>query len=194
MPPKKVTEADGTYRKNYQKARDSPNNLYFTPNYAMEFIEDYIKDFKRVWEPCCGEGHIVRYLTDRGHSVVGTDITMGDQYDIMTYTLPPDSYDILVTNPPFQGKKQTLERLFAFGKPFAVLMPTLSLDSNPFRAVLKAHWDDFGLLMPNRTINYIPSHIDAASDATQPPASSRSFFHSSWFCYKIPGVTGMMIV
>lgn len=176
-------------RKNYQNAKNNPNNIYYTPDYAMDYIYDAIKEFPRVWEPCCGEGHMVRYLENRGHTVIGTDISMGEEYNLWTYEPPKDSYDIIVTNPPFQKKKKTMLRLFELGKPFAILMPTVALDSNPLRKMLKKY-GQYGILIPNRTINYIPADH---KDAIAPPRHSRSFFHSSWYCYKIPSIQGFHI-
>ncbi|NBS71350.1 hypothetical protein EBT31_20935, partial [bacterium] len=146
--------------------------------------------YAKIWEPCCGQGHIVKYLEAKGHEVIGTDILMGETYDFKTYAPADDAYDVIVTNPPFEGKRQTLERLYALGKPFAILMPTMALDSNPVRALIKDH-GQWGIVMPNKTINYIPGDL---KHETTPPKNSRSFFHSSWFCWKIPGVEGMIIL
>jgi hypothetical protein len=187
---KNPTVADGTYRKNYQKARDRPNNIWFTPPSAVDFVYPYIQRYAKIWEPCCGQGHIVKYLEAKGHEVIGTDILMGETYDFKTYAPADDAYDVIVTNPPFEGKRQTLERLYALGKPFAILMPTMALDSNPVRALIKDH-GQWGIVMPNKTINYIPGDL---KHETTPPKNSRSFFHSSWFCWKIPGVEGMIIL
>lgn len=184
----------GKLRCAYQRAKDKPNNMYFTPDYAMDFIKPYLKNFKRIWEPCCGHGHMVRYFEEAGHQVVGTDILHGDEFDFYKYAPAPESYDILVTNPPFQNKRETVVRLFELNKPFAVLMPTLLLDSNPIRQILKEHRGEWGILFPDKTINYIPESQPDSESSTKATRASRSFFHSSWFCRWVPGVTEMVIV
>jgi hypothetical protein len=161
---------------------------YYTPEYALEYIYKYVSKYKKVWEPCAGKGHIVKYLEKKGHVVVATDILMGQEYDIHgTYSPPSDQYDIIITNPPFKKKTLTLQRLFSIDKPFAILLPTMALDSGPVRALLKKHEGQFGILMPNKTINYILSCPVAKK-------KSRSFFHSSWFCWKIENLKGLVLL
>lgn len=178
----------GHYGKTVRHAKEHPNNVYYTPASAVDYVYDKIKGFPRVWEPCCGHNHITRYLEAKGHRVIATDITMGEGYDIFTYQPPEDAYDIIVTNIPFQGKRKFLERLYSFNKPFAVLMPTVALDSNPIRGLFKQH-GKFGIVFPDRKIDFIPGD---QPDALAPPKGSRSFFHSSWYCYDVPGVEGMV--
>lgn len=167
---------------------DRENAEYYTPEYALEYIYKYVSRYKKVWEPCAGKGHIVKYFEKKGHVVVATDIIMGQQYDLHgSYSPPVDQYDIIITNPPFKKKTVTLQRLFNIGKPFAILLPTMALDSGPVRALLKKHEGQFGILMPNKTINYILSCPVAKK-------KSRSFFHSSWFCWKIENLKGLILL
>lgn len=182
---------DTTYVGQFKRARENPNNNYYTPNDALDFVYDHVRPFRRVWECCCGANHIARYLEARGHVVIATDIDTG--HDMFTYAPPPEDYDIIVTNPPFQGKRRVLERLYELGKPFVVLMPTMTLDSNPARQLLKID-PTWGILMPPKSINYIPADHPEATTLTTKPKGSRSFFHSSWFCHGIPTVTGMCIM
>lgn len=178
------------YKSFFENAKENPNDTWFTPDYAIEYVYPLIAPYKRVWEPCCGKGHIVDYLRDRGHEVIATDILHGEEYDFYTYAPPPDAYDIIVTNPPYKGKRKILERLYELKKPFASLMPTLLLDSNPARLVLK---DDptWAILMPPRTIDFIPGTHEHLK---KPPKGSRSFFHSSWYCHDIPTVRGAIFL
>lgn len=167
-------------------SRESPNDMWYTPASAVDHILPFLAPFPRIWECCCGEGHITRSLEANGHSVIATDINMGAQFDAYSYTPPPDSFDCVVTNPPFSRKTAFLGRLFGLGKPFAVLLPTNVLESAPIRNLLKAHAGDWGMLLPPKTINYI--------HATEPDRPSRSFFHSSWLCYRVPGVTAVLLL
>lgn len=183
-------EEEITYTNRFMRARTNPNNIYYTPDDALDFIAAHLAPFKRVWECCCGQNHITRYLERRGHAVIATDIDMG--HDMFAYAPSPEDYDIIVTNPPFQGKRRILERLYELGKPFAVLMPTMALNSNPVRLLLKAD-ADWGILMPPKSINYIPGDHPDAATLTKKPKGSRSFFHSSWFCHKVPTVRSMVI-
>lgn len=169
-----------------REANKAPNAMWFTPAFAVDYILPHLGPFPRIWECCAGEGHIVRCLEARGHVVHGTDISAGPEYDVHTYAPPLDSFDCVVTNPPFPGKTALLKRLFELDKPFAVLVPTNVLESKPIRNMLKEHAGRWGMLLPPLTINYIP----AAPRDTR----SRSFFHSSWLCYRVPGVVGVQLL
>ena len=192
------TDADGnsTHKKKWTKyfedARKVPNDEYYTPEDALSWIEDVVQPYRTIWEPCAGAGHIVRYFEARGHAVIPTDIRMGPEYDLFKYH-PQDAYDIIVTNIPFTNKRRILERMFQIGKPFVILLSTMALNSNPIRELLKTY-GDWGILMPPKTINYIPGDVEGAADMTSNPKGTRSFFHSSWFCYKIPSVQGLVLV
>ncbi len=180
-----------SYAGRFKKAQANPNNNYYTPDDAIDFVYDHIKPFSRVWECCCGANHITRYLQAKGHTVIATDLATG--HDLFEYAPPAEDYDIIVTNPPFQGKRRVLERLYALNKPFIVLMPTMALDSNPVRMLLKAD-PTWGILMPPKSINFIPADHPDSATLTKKPKGSRSFFHSSWFCHRIPTVTGLTII
>ena len=189
-----VEDATEVHTDMFKKARLSPNNMYYTPDYATQYVYEYVKSFPRVWEPCCGQNHITRFLETRGHTVIATDLSMGAEYDVLTYAPDPSSYDIIITNPPFQGKRKFFERLYSLNKPFAILVPTgLTFDSKMIRACLKAD-PTWGVIMPPRTINYIPSAHEDAVTLTRPPKGSRSWFHSSWFCHAVPDAKGVIVL
>lgn len=63
----------------------------------------------------------------------------------------PKEWDIIVSNPPFSVKDQVLERVYSFGKPFALLLPLNSLQGqkryNYFRNGIQ-------LLAFDKRINY----------------------------------------
>jgi hypothetical protein len=58
-----------------------------------------------IWEPCCGDGAMVRVLEDHGHHVVATDLFdrgYGEGgRDFMLEDRLPDGVTAIVTNPPY---------------------------------------------------------------------------------------------
>ena len=74
---------------------------------------------QKIWEPACGEGHMVDAIRNRGYDVIGTDINMG--VDFLTAELP-DGVDWIITNPPFSHAEHFIRRCVEHKKPFALLL------------------------------------------------------------------------
>lgn len=71
-----------------------------------------------IWEPACGEGHMVDVMEAMGYTVTGTDIRTG--YDFLSE--PPIPCDWIITNPPFRLAADFIRRCAEYGKPFALLL------------------------------------------------------------------------
>lgn len=74
----------------------------------------------RIWEPACGEGHMVRVMEAKGYSVRATDIQTGT--DFLAEMLPVDDIDCIITNPPFSLADNFIERCALYNRPFALLL------------------------------------------------------------------------
>jgi hypothetical protein len=72
----------------------------------------------RIWEPACGEGHMVKVLKQCGYSVLATDISMGANFLTKSY----EPCDWIITNPPFSIADKFIERCLYFDRPFALLL------------------------------------------------------------------------
>ncbi|MFO8133200.1 MAG: hypothetical protein R6U10_04620, partial [Thermoplasmatota archaeon] len=70
-------------------------------------------------------------LKKRVGLVVSTDLTpfstIEGPFDFLA-DKPNFNYDCIVTNPPFSRKDEFLEQCYAYGKPFALLMPLTALE------------------------------------------------------------------
>lgn len=86
-----------------RRERDIADNFYPTPpeaTRALMSVETFDGD---IWEPACGEGHIVRVLKEAGHCVVATDLndrgfgTAG--IDFLAQPKPLARH--IITNPPY---------------------------------------------------------------------------------------------
>src|SRR3970040_93399 len=81
-----------------------------------------------VWDPCCGNGNIVKLLTRMNQDSFGTDVEGGIDFfiDWKIGGGPFDtirSWDYIITNPPYSLKDKWLKRCYELSKPFALLMP-----------------------------------------------------------------------
>lgn len=104
--------------------RTEKGDEHYTPFYAVEPLLKYIPEDKTVWCPFDEEwSAYYRLLKECGYCVVRSSLSEGQDF----FSYEPETWDIIVSNPPFSKKDRVLERLYSFGKPFAVLMPLMAL-------------------------------------------------------------------
>jgi hypothetical protein len=112
-------------RSRYGNATASvPQDLFETPLNALMLLEGALKTMKGkvIFEPCCGNGRIVKFLLERGFTVIGRDLYSTEvKHDYLIEDDPV--YDVLLTNPPFALKHQFFEKAMNSGKPFIMLLP-----------------------------------------------------------------------
>ncbi|KAK9679483.1 hypothetical protein QE152_g39964 [Popillia japonica] len=96
------------------------SDFYPTPPEATEALLNFLNlpQGTRIWEPACGEGHMVRVFKDYGYTVFGTDIICGVDY----LTAPLMECDWIITNPPFVLSQSFIEQSASHNKPFAMLL------------------------------------------------------------------------
>lgn len=73
-----------------------------------------------IWEPACGEGHMVKAIESQGYKVIGTDIQTGD--DFLAPELKQINFNWIITNPPFSKSEEFIRRCAEYNKPFALLL------------------------------------------------------------------------
>lgn len=89
------------------------DDFYATDPKAVEMLCDMEKFSKKVWEPCCGQGHIAKVLIGRGYDVIATDLCdrgFGEpNHNFLTEEHDTVDMDI-VTNPPYSDAQLFVER------------------------------------------------------------------------------------
>ena len=144
------------------------NNEYYTPSYAveplLEFLEVYRNDI--IWCPFdTKDSEFVKVLTREGFKVIYSHVDDGKNF----FTYEPDDYQVIVSNPPFQNKKETFERLLSFNKPFAMLMTLTWLNDSAPKKLFRDK--DLQLLMFDERIKYKNAGEDKIN------------FSSAYYCY-----------
>lgn len=92
---------------------------YYTPPCLVRAQLPFVPSHWRIWCPFDTErSEFVTLLRERGNHVVHSHIWEGK--DFFDYE-PPETYDAVVSNPPFKRILDVLKRLYALGKPFAMV-------------------------------------------------------------------------
>ena len=104
-----------------QKNKRQKNDFYPTPAEVTGALLDFLQMpvGARIWEPACGQNHMVDVMRGNGYYVIGTDIQ--DGVDFLTSDLP-EGIDWIITNPPFNAAEAFIERCIEHGKCFALLL------------------------------------------------------------------------
>ena len=95
--------------------RDRGNDLYETPECATLALLRVEQLPKRIWEPACGRGAIVRVLRAHGHEVLASDLidysdpTCFYRRDFLLEHKLPKCCECILTNPPFSLAEEFVE-------------------------------------------------------------------------------------
>lgn len=156
------------------KVANSGNDEFYTPAYAIKPILNYVASRSRVWCPFdTDESLFVRMLMAEGHQVMNTHISEGQDF----FMLEPPECDYVISNPPYSLKGEVLERLFAIGKPFAMLVGVVGLFESRKR---------FEMFKNNRfEIMYLDKRISYFKDYGEQKPSLNPPFSSVYVCHKV---------
>lgn len=91
-----------------------------TPAYALDPLLPHLDKAWSIWEPAAGEGLLADTLRQANLWVLASDILTGRNFFEWE---PMVLWDAQITNPPYSLKFPWLERSYALGKPFALLLP-----------------------------------------------------------------------
>ena len=88
-----------------------------------------------IWEPACGDGHMLNVMLERGYQAKGSDIRYGADF----LTVPCEPCDWIITNPPFSLADKFIERCAEHGKPFAMLLKSQYWHAQKRLALFRDH-------------------------------------------------------
>jgi hypothetical protein len=143
-------------------------NEYYTPNWVWDYLKEFIPKGKVIWEcfrndsplSCCS----ANYLRSLGFEVVNP---LCDFFD-------NNLGDIVVSNPPFDKKKEVLQRLIELDKPFMLVLPNIILNTIYFIDMCKIYNEIQIIILPKR-VDFIKQNADI----------SKCPFHTLVVCYKM---------
>lgn len=141
------------------------SNDFQTPPIALNPLIPYLKTDWRIWECAMGKGNLVNELREKKFIINGTDILFGQDF----LTWEPDNFDCIITNPPFSLKQEFLERCYSFKKPFALLLPLTTFETEKRQKL----FTKYGL-----EVIFLPKRINFETPSGQ---GSGSWFATAWF-------------
>lgn len=114
-------------------------------------------------------GHrFIKHLFGGGYNVIKSHIDEGKDF----FEYEPNSWDVIVSNPPYSIKDSIIERVYELNKPFALLLP---LDSLQGQRRYKSFKNGIQLLSFDCRIGYHRMHsMDKTIEGTP--------FASAYFC------------
>ena len=128
------------------------NDEWYTPRHAVEIILPYVPDNATVWCPFDTQSsQYVHVFNGVGKTVIASHIADGK--DFFRWE-PPQTYDCIISNPPYSMKDEVFARLFQLGKPWAMLVPCNGLfDSKARFSMFSKH--GIQILVPDGRTKFI---------------------------------------
>ncbi|MGN0013878.1 MAG: tRNA (adenine-N(6)-)-methyltransferase [Candidatus Gastranaerophilaceae bacterium] len=144
------------------------NDECYTYKYAVEPLLEFIQPYKDmvIWCPFDDENsEFVKVFMENGYNVVFSHIKYGQDF----YTYEPKKWDLMISNPPFTGKRQIFERALSFNKPFALLMTLDWLNDAALKQLFRDK--ELQLLMFEKRMTFKNN------------SNNKITFSSAYFCY-----------
>ena len=140
-----------------------------TPDYGVKPILKYIPKDKIIWAPFDGiESEFVKQIS-KTNVVVNSHIDNGEDF----FEFEPPAWDIIISNPPFKGKRKFFERALSFGKAFALLMSNTWLNDSSSKTIFTKANRQLQLLMFDNRMKFLNENGVIEDKIT---------FSSSYFC------------
>lgn len=148
----------------------NPNDEFYTPNYAIEPLLKYIQKKSTIWCPFdTEESNFVKILKEQGHKVFNSHISNGfDFFDAKKEKC--QSFDYIISNPPYSLKTEVFKKLFELERPFAMLVGVVGIFESKNRFNMFKD-NEFEIMYFNKRISYFKSYADQ-KPSLNPPFSS----------------------
>jgi hypothetical protein len=155
-------------------------DFYATPRWVTEALLGHISTKPgSVWEPACGELHMVQVLKDEFH-VIATDVAYGPDDDFLKFeAMPTASARGIITNPPYNLATEFCEKSLELTKPiggFVAMLLRCDFDHAKTRAHLFADCPAFAkkIVLTRRIVWFV-------EDDGKPKASPS--FNHAWYLW-----------
>lgn len=108
-------------------ANREKNDFYATPQESTEKLLNVVTFRGKIYEPCCGQGHISKVLIKHGYKVFSSDLVdRGYGTPRVDFLMETQKHDNIVTNPPFKNALEFAERALELSRYKVALLLKLS--------------------------------------------------------------------
>ena len=144
---------------------------YMTPFYAWDNIKQYIPKDKVIWECFFGDGTSGEHLKKLGFKVIHEKIDF----------FKNNRGDVLVSNMPFSKKKEVFTRLLKLDKPFIMLCPSSTINTQYIRNLFSKSKNKLQIIIPRKRIHFIKKVNGVIPENWKNSCNFDCFY----YCYKI---------
>lgn len=151
----------------------------YTPRYGVEILLPHIQHLKGkiIWCPFDkSDSEFVKVFTENGFKVVYLHIEYGQNF----FEYEPEEWDVIISNPPYKGKRDFWERSLDLKKPFALLLPLNILSDSVINATMREREREreLQLLIPSRRMRFFNKET---GDSGKQPTFKASYFGVNLF-------------
>lgn len=125
----------------------------YTPRYGVEVLLPHIQHLKDkiIWCPFDKvDSQFTKVLVENNFNVVISHIEYGQDF----FYYQPKKWDILISNPPYKGKRAFWERCLDLKKPFALLLPLNILSDSVINTTMRERERELQLLIPSKRMRF----------------------------------------
>lgn len=127
----------------------------YTPAYWVEILIPHIQHLKDKIIRCPfdkDDSQFVKVLKENWFTVVNSHIEYWQDF----FTYEPPQRDVIISNPPYKGKREFRERALDLQKPFALLLPVNILSDSVINVTMKEREREreFQLLIPSKRMRF----------------------------------------
>lgn len=166
------------------------DDFYATPPIATEWLLRVEPDLcAKIWEPCCGMGHISEVLRDNGKWVHSTDLVprgygLGEPLDFLQCN--SEWTGDIVTNPPYNMAQEFVEKameLVTDGHKVCMLLKLTFMEGAKRESLFAKY--------PPKHIHVFSRRINCWPNGEEPKISSAVCY--AWFVWE-KGYTGDIVI
>lgn len=143
------------------------------------YEHNVITDKTIVWLPFDNElSNIYKSVKQYTSKIIISNLEMGLDF----YNYEPEHYDMIITNPPFSGRTDLMNRLLSLYKPFVLLQATQFFNNQYAVNLLCDFSNDFQFVLPRGRMSFL--RYDQQTDRITNSLGSASFY-SFWLCFNM---------